>query len=181
MLQGLGLHVTGAEWVIRRRGRQAALEAALLIGHVLAYSVVVFTVLTPVRALAFIAVQQGLFGLCLGLSFAPNHKGMPLVGPGSQMPFAMRQVISARNVRGGRVMDFLLGGLNRQIEHHLFPTMSRPNLRRAAGLVRAYCADQGLPYCEAGLIGSYRVTVRKLAAASRAAGADTYSSRQAEA
>lgn len=42
-----------------------------------------------------------------------------------------RQVPTSRNIRGGRVIDFLLGGLNHQIEHHLFPNMPRPHLRRA--------------------------------------------------
>ena len=171
MLQGLGLHVTGADWMIRRRDRHAAVEAILVAGHVAAYSTVVFTVLSPLRALAFIAVQQGLFGLYLGLSFAPNHKGMPLVDPNSRMTFAARQVISARNVRGGRFVDLLLGGLNHQIEHHLFPTMCRPNLARASGLVRAFCSDQGLPYSERGLIGSYRVIFGYVSAVSRGTGA----------
>jgi fatty acid desaturase len=171
MVQGLGLHITGADWMIRRRDRRAAVEAFLLAGHVLAYSIVVFTVLSPGRALAFIAVQQGLFGLYLGLSFAPNHKGMPLLEPDSRMTFAMRQVISARNVKGGRLVDFMLGGLNHQIEHHLFPTMCRANLARAATLVRTFCSDQGLPYCETSLISSYRITLRQLSAVARGAGA----------
>jgi hypothetical protein len=66
MVQGLGLHITSADWVIRRRDRRAAGEALLLSGHVAVYSIVVFTVLSPTQAVAFVAVQQGLFGLYLG-------------------------------------------------------------------------------------------------------------------
>jgi fatty acid desaturase len=172
MVQGLGLHITGADWMLRRRDRHAAVEAVLLIAHVAAYTTLVFTVLSPLRALVFIAVQQALFGLYLGLSFAPNHKGMPLVEPDSRMTFAARQVISARNVRGGRFTDLLLGGLNHQIEHHLFPTMSRPNLAKASGLVRAFCSDQGLTYNETSLISSYRLIFRHLSAHSRGTGTD---------
>jgi hypothetical protein len=54
--------------------------------------------------------------------------------------FARRQVVTARNIRGGRFTTFMLGGLNYQIEHHLFPSMPRPNLRRVQGLVRDFCA-----------------------------------------
>ena len=43
------------------------------------------------------------------------------------------------NITGGRFTDFMLGGLNYQIEHHLFPSMPRPNLRRVQGLVRDFC------------------------------------------
>ena len=38
-------------------------------------------VMSPLHALAFLGVQQGLLGLYLGMSFAPNHKGMPLADP----------------------------------------------------------------------------------------------------
>jgi fatty acid desaturase len=98
----------------------------------------------------------------LGCSFAPNHKGMPIIESGSGLSFARRQVISSRNIAGGRFTNLLLGGLNYQIEHHLFPTMPRPNLARAQGLVRAFCLDNNLGYREDSLIGSYRQTVRSL-------------------
>jgi fatty acid desaturase len=65
-------------------------------------------------------------------------------------------------VAGSRLVDFVLGGLNYQIEHHLFPTMPRPNLRRAQPLVRAFCRQHGLPYTEASLFGSYAQAVRHL-------------------
>jgi fatty acid desaturase len=56
----------------------------------------------------------------------------------------------------------VVGGLNYQIEHHLFPTMPRPNLRRAQPLVQGFCSQHGLPYVEAGLFGSYAEAVRHL-------------------
>jgi fatty acid desaturase len=46
-----------------------------------------------------------------------------------------------------------LGGLNFQIEHHLFPSMP-PNLRRSQALIAAFCQQQGLPYCQSSLAGS---------------------------
>jgi fatty acid desaturase len=36
-------------------------------------------------------------------------------------------------------------------EHHLFPSMARPNLRRAQPLVVAYCAEQGVRYTQTSL------------------------------
>ena len=90
-------------------------------------------------------VQQGLFGLYLGCSFAPNHKGMPTLSQADGLDFLRSQVLTSRNVRGSRLVDFLLGGLNYQIEHHLFPNMPRPNLRRAQPLVRAFCSQHDLP------------------------------------
>jgi Fatty acid desaturase len=79
-----------------------------------------------------------MLGLYLGSVFAPNHKGMPILSRDDDSDFLRRQVLTARNVRGGRLTDLLLGGLNYQIEHHLFPSMPRPSLRRAQPLVHAY-------------------------------------------
>ena len=55
-------------------------EAALLAAHFAGYLALVLLVLGPgLKAVAFVIVQQGLFGLYLGCSFAPNHKGMPVL------------------------------------------------------------------------------------------------------
>jgi fatty acid desaturase len=59
-------------------------------------------------------------------------------------------------------VDQLLGGLNYQIEHHLFPSMPRPHLRRAQRLVRDYCAEQGITYTETGVFASYAIALRYL-------------------
>ncbi len=49
-----------------------------------------------------------------------------------------------------------------QIEHHLFPSMPRPSLRRSQPLIAAYCAERGLPCTEATLLGSYAQALRHL-------------------
>jgi fatty acid desaturase len=162
LLRSAGLHVSGIQRLIRHRDRAAAFEALLIASHAALYLTLVFWALSPVKALAFIAVQQGVFSLYLGCSFAPNHKGMPVLDADTQMNFAQRQVVTARNVIGGRLTSFVLGGLNYQIEHHLFPTMPRANLSRAQGIIQAFCFDNALGYCEDSLIGSYRQAVRSL-------------------
>lgn len=116
----------------------------------------------PLQAVAFLAVHQGLFGLYMGCSFAPNHKGMPIFGKDDKIDFLRRQVLTSRNIRGGRFTDFALGGLNYQIEHHLFPSMPRPGLRHAQKLVRAFCARHGVAYHETGLVDSYAQVLRHL-------------------
>src|SRR5260370_39085074 len=108
-------------------------------------------------------VQQGLFGLYLGCSFAPNHKGMPILGATDHSDFLRRQVLTSRNVRGGWLTDLALGGLNYQIEHHLFPSMARPNLRRPQPLIEAVSHRQDLPYCQSSLAGPYTQAARHLA------------------
>jgi fatty acid desaturase len=43
---------------------------------------------------------------------------MPTLTEAEGLDFLRTQVLTSRNVRGSRLVDFLLGGLNYQIEHH---------------------------------------------------------------
>jgi fatty acid desaturase len=167
--EAIGLHVSSIRALPQRAPRQRAWEAALLAVHAAGYLAVIFLVLSPVRAVVFIAVQQGLFGFYLGCSFAPNHKGMPILAASDRTDFLRRQVLTSRNVRGGWLTDFAVGGLNYQIEHHLFPSMPRPNLRRSQALIAAFCAEHDLPFCQSSLLGSYAEALRHLNATGRLA------------
>ncbi|MEU4430632.1 fatty acid desaturase family protein [Nocardia rhamnosiphila] len=170
LLEGFSLHFSSVRAIVRRDIPRRGLEAALLAAHAVGYLTVVFLVLPPLHALGFIAVQQGLFGLYMGTTFAPNHKGMAVLPAGDTTDYLRRQVLTSRNVRGGVVIDTAFGGLNYQIEHHLFPSMPRPNLRRAQPIVAKYCAEIGVPYCETGLFDSYARALGHLHTVGRAAG-----------
>jgi len=163
LLEAAHLHLASAKAILRGgHSRANAVEALLLLAHVAAYAAALLVVLSPPQAVAFVMVHQGLFGLYLGCAFAPNHKGMPTLTDADELDFLRRQVLTSRNVAGSRPVDWLLGGLNYQIEHHLFPNMPRPNLRRAQPLIRAFCQHHDLPYTEASLVGSYAQAVRHL-------------------
>ena len=162
LLEAAQLHVASAKAIVRDTGRATVVEALLLLLHFVGYLTALFLVLSPLQAAVFVLIQQGLFGLYLGCSFAPNHKGMPTLTDAEELDFLRTQVLTSRNVRGSRLVDFLLGGLNYQIEHHLFPNMPRPNLRHAQPLVRALCSQHDLPYTEATMFGSYAEALRHL-------------------
>jgi fatty acid desaturase len=162
LLRSVGMHVLGIKRLLRQRDRASAVEACLIMLHAALYLTAVLWVLSPLKALAFVAVQQAVFSLYLGVSFAPNHKGMPIIESATAAGFARRQVVTARNIRGSRVTTFMLGGLNYQIEHHLFESMPRPNLRRVQGLVRDFCVAADLGYCEESFVESFRHIARHL-------------------
>jgi fatty acid desaturase len=162
LAEAASLHVASIRALVTGFGRHKLAEAILLGVHICGYLTVAFVVLPPVKAIVFIVVQQCLFGLYLGSAFAPNHKGMPILAADDRSDFLRRQVLTSRNVRGGWLTDLALGGLNYQIEHHLFPSMPRPNLRLAQPLIREFCGQRGVPYCQASLVGSYWQALRHL-------------------
>jgi fatty acid desaturase len=155
MLEGIALKVSGIQYLLRRPRRQAWLELGLIAANLTIYIGGLLLIMSPVKALVFVILHQALFGLHLGSVFAPNHKGMEMPAADSQWGFLEKQVRTSRNVNGNPVTDWMMGGLNYQIEHHLFPNMPRANLRHAQGAVRAYCQQIGLPYLSTGIIESY--------------------------
>ncbi|MEU0375499.1 acyl-CoA desaturase [Streptomyces sp. NPDC006283] len=169
-LEGIALKVYGFQAVFTRQpaGRQSrkdrAVEGTLLIAHLAAYATLLLTAMPVGQAVLFALVHQMVLGLHLGMAFAPNHKGMemPDEETGKDWGHLRRQVLTSRNIRGGLVTDWFLGGLNYQIEHHLFPSMPRPHLRLAQPLVRAHCRSLGIPYTETGLVESYRQALTHL-------------------
>lgn len=161
LLEGLSLHASSVRRVTQRQHVDRRwVEIGFLVLRIGGFVTLVFLVLSPGIGFAFLGVQLGLFGFYMGVSFAPNHKGMPLVPAGLQLDFLRRQVMMSRNVRGNRFVDVLLGGLNYQIEHHLFPSMPRPQLRAAAPVVAEYCRRIGVPYTQTGFFASYAIVVR---------------------
>jgi len=162
-LEGLNLHVGAVRTVLGRapvahRGTEIAMLAVRLVG----WPALVLTTLGAGLGAAFLAVELVVFGVYMAGCFAPSHKGMPIVPKDLTLDFLRRQVLTSRNIRGGRAMDWAMGGLNLQVEHHLFPSMPSVALREAVPIVRAYCAKHDVPYTEAGLFESYGIVVRWL-------------------
>ncbi|BDZ47498.1 fatty acid desaturase [Naasia aerilata] len=161
LLAGIDLHVNAIKSVagaepVKHRFVEMALLAVRLIG----FPVLVFLALGPVLGGVFWLVQLFAFGLYMAGSFAPNHKGMPIIGEGERVDYLRRQVLTSRNVSGRWVIPTALGGLNYQVEHHLFPNMPSVNLVKARPIVIAYCEKLGIPYTETTLLRSYGIVVR---------------------
>lgn len=154
-LVGLDLQRSSVGFILRGKARYPRTESLLMLAHVAGYLALVFVALPWPQALAFIAIHQLASGLYLGSVFAPNHKGMLITERACRLDFLPRQVLTARNVRGNAFIDMWYGGLNYQIEHHLFPTMARGHLAAARQIVRAYCAEHAITYHETGMARSY--------------------------
>jgi fatty acid desaturase len=162
-LEGVGLHVSSLKHLLRRDAtRTDRVDAAIVLARITTYVVALYLLLPAGKASAFLGLQLAVFGVCLGAAFAPNHKGMPIVPAGTKLDFLRRQVLMSRNIRGGVFTDIAMGGLNYQIEHHLFPSMPRPTLRKVQPIVREYCELHGIAYTEVGLITSYGIVVNYL-------------------
>ncbi|WP_314139459.1 acyl-CoA desaturase [uncultured Plantibacter sp.] len=162
MLEGINLHALSFKTLFgpgKVDGRAA--EISMIVARVGLYLAAIFLFLPVGMAFAFLGVQLAVFGVYMGASFAPNHKGMPIIPADMKLDFLRKQVLTSRNVRGFGMATFM-GGLNYQIEHHLFPSMPRPALARARVIVREHCETQQVPYTETTLLQSYAIVIEYL-------------------
>ncbi len=161
-LEGLNLHMQAIRTVFFRADvEKRGLEITFILVRNVSYLAAVFAFLPLGMAFAFLGVQLAVFGLYMGASFAPNHKGMPQIPRDARVDFLRRQVLTSRNVKGLGTTT-LMGGLNYQIEHHLFPSMPRPYLKKARVIVMQYCAEKGVSYTEATLFESFGIVIAYL-------------------
>lgn len=162
-LEGLNLHYIGIKYLLANRDVKGRwLELGAIVLRICAIVIPVFLVLPLGMAFAFLGVQVAVFGVYMGASFAPNHKGMPIIDPNARLDFFSKQVRTSRNIRGGWWATWLMGGLNYQIEHHLFPSMARPHLAKARLIVRDFCEMHDVPYTETSLLRSYAIVIEYL-------------------
>jgi len=154
-LAGLNLKCGGIKFMLQNKFPGRAMEAVLIAIHFAVY----FPLLAWALgwwALPFFVIHQMSLGVFLGSVFAPNHKGMPLIEGDSRKDYLRTQVLTSRNVRAHPVTDFMYGGLNYQIEHHLFPSIPRNRMRELQRIVKDFCQDRSVAYYETSTLRSYR-------------------------
>jgi len=72
------------------------------------------------------------------------------------------QLLTSRNITSHWWSHWLHGGLERQIEHHLFPQLPRHRLSHVAPRVRALAEKHGIPYVELGFPSAVALCLRQL-------------------
>ncbi|VXB33284.1 Fatty acid desaturase [Microbacterium sp. 8M] len=159
-LEGLNLHYLGVRHLVSRQPVKARwAEIGMIAARFALVLTPIFLLLPLGMATAFVGVMLAVFGVYMGASFAPNHKGMAVIAPDARLDFFTKQVRTSRNIRGGWWATVLMGGLNHQVEHHLFPSMSRMHLGKAREIVRDFCDAHDVPYTETSLWRSYAIVI----------------------
>ncbi|MGO1434464.1 MAG: fatty acid desaturase family protein [Canibacter sp.] len=162
-LEGLNLHMHSFKHLFSKqqvKGRW--IELSIILVRFAVFYGPIFYFLPLGMAFAFSGLQIAVFGVYMGASFAPNHKGMPIIAHDARIDFFTKQVRTSRNIRGGWWATTLMGGLNYQVEHHLFPSMARPYLSKARKIVMQHCEKLNVPYTETSLLRSYAIVIEYL-------------------
>ncbi|HUF72599.1 MAG TPA: acyl-CoA desaturase [Gammaproteobacteria bacterium] len=140
--------------------RPRGADLAMLVACKLAFFVLAFVIPLRLHPIATFLPYYLLFavvaGLVLSTVFQLAHTveeaEFPSVPDGARSvdnAWAVHQVQTAVNFcHGNRLVTWLLGGLNYQIEHHLFPDVSHCNYPGLSGVVKATCGEFGIAYKE---------------------------------
>lgn len=162
LLVALDMQKTSFLYLARTKVKHPVIEWSLMIAHIVVPLTALIIFLGFWQALLFIVVSQMGLGFILGSAFAPNHKGMPILDKDTPLNFLRRQILTSRNIYAGPFTDFWYGGLNYQIEHHLFPSMPRNRLGEAQAIVKDFCYQRDIPYYETGIFRSYKEILEHL-------------------
>ncbi|GMH38546.1 hypothetical protein BSKO_06430 [Bryopsis sp. KO-2023] len=134
-------------------------EVALLAVHYAWYVGLAFLALPPLKAVLYLLLSQSLCGFMLGIAFVQSHNGMEVYC--DVKDFVTAQVVSTRDIAHNAWVHWFMGGLNYQIEHHLFPSMPRHNLMKIQEPIKALCKKHDLPFEECDMVtGTKRVIGR---------------------
>ena len=164
-LQGFTLKIDSLQFLWRNARTTRADQAAVLLHFALWF-------VPPVLALGFAdallnyALMTLLIGPYLGTIFLVNHIGTRVIEPDAPISYFRHEIGVTRNLGASRLHDFLFGGLNNHIEHHLFPSMATARLRSARPIVREFCRRHGIVYSEMSWLAAAREVTRHFKAMS---------------
>lgn len=144
---GWGQHSVAAAALDKKKMAYPMAERTLLALHYV-WLLAVMSQMPLLNAVCFFVGAQTMCGLFLALVFGLGHNGMA-VYPADQRPdFWKLQVTTTRNVISNWFVDWFCGGLQYQVDHHLFPMLPRHNLKKVHELVASFCKEQGVTYHE---------------------------------
>jgi fatty acid desaturase len=154
-LQGFTLKIDSLQF-LQRNPRATRVDQAMVLLHFALWFVPPVIALGFATALTNYLLMTLMIGPYLGAIFLVNHIGTRVIEPDESISFFEQELSVTRNLGTSRLDDFLFGGLNNHIEHHLFPSMPTAGLRRARGITREFCRRHGLAYREMSWLAAAR-------------------------
>src|SRR3989441_11310352 len=158
-LQGFTLKLDSLQF-LRRNPRATRVDQAVVALHFALWFIAPVLALGFADALLNYLLMTLLIGPYLGTIFLVNHIGTRVIEPDEPISFFMHEIGVTRNLGASRLHDFLFGGVNNHIEHHLFPSMPTARLRSARRITREFCRRHGIAYREMSWLAAAREVTR---------------------
>ena len=164
-LQGFSLKIDSLQF-LRRNRRTTRADQFMLALHLGLWTIPPVLMISVADALLNYGLMTLLIGGYTGTVFLVNHIGTLVLEPDEHVSFFMHEISVTRNLGASRLDDFLFGGLNNHIEHHLFPSMPTAHLRTARRITREFCHQHDIVYREMSWLAAAREVTRHFRAMS---------------
>ena len=125
--------------------RYLELAGQVFFWYWLGYQTIYLRIPTWLSRITFFLISHMITGP-LHVQLTLSHFAMPTVDLDIHESFAQKMIRTTMDVDCPPWLDFIHGGLQFQVVHHLFPRVPRHNLRRAQKYVVEFCQDVGIPY-----------------------------------
>ena len=132
-----------------RRHSQYWIDAGALTAHVAIWLIVPAAFFTLSEVVALYAIRSLLNSYAMFIVFAPAHMpaaALRLANDSGSLKLPSAHISTTLNFKTGRIGNWLCGGLQYQIEHHLMPDISHVYYGQVSPLVQRFCRDHGIPY-----------------------------------
>jgi fatty acid desaturase/predicted heme/steroid binding protein len=142
---GDGKWVTKNAEIDMKKNKHIRLEQIGISIHY-AWLLYVLSCMPLLDAVLYFFIAQTSCGLFLAFVFGLGHNGMAVYPADERPDFWKLQVSTTRNVTSNWFSDWFCGGLQYQVDHHLFPSLPRHNLGKVHKLVHQFCIDYNVRY-----------------------------------
>lgn len=153
---------TDAVRALIQQPKETRIDRFVLPLHVILWLVLPGLVFGWGHAIAAYLAMSCLSSLMTASVFTPNHIGMRRIASHEKVSYLEQQITTSRNIGNPAVLDFYYGGLNSQIEHHLFPRVAHNRYRAMRPFVKAFCEKRGFKYQQTGLFEALASVSRHL-------------------
>jgi linoleoyl-CoA desaturase len=147
------------EGLVAKQKANIYAEWAILIATKIIYAIYIFVIPAMILPFAWWQLFLGfvlmhyLTGFILGIIFQPAHvvEGTEYFQPDElgniENTWAIHQLLTTTNfARNNKVLSWYVGGLNYQVEHHLFPNVCHVHYRAISEIVESTANEFGVPY-----------------------------------
>ena len=162
--------------LVKKQKANLTTEWTVLLSSKIVYVAYIIVIPALVLAVSWWQVVIGFLvmhyvaGFILAIIFQPAHvidgTEYPLPDANGKIDnsWAIHQLHTTTNFANkNRILSWYVGGLNYQVEHHLFPGVCHVHYRKLSGIVEATAKEFGLPYkAEPTFIGALRAHARLL-------------------
>jgi fatty acid desaturase len=153
-LNGFNVQVTGWRFLLSKlfsphRDLKHWCDLAAMLAHIGIWIVLPMFYFDALSVLLLYAARIGLMGYAMFIAFAPAHfpeEAFAVSASNRSADFALIQCANTINFRAGRIGRLLCSGVDYQIEHHLFPTVSHVYYPQMSPHIQEFCARLGYPY-----------------------------------